>query len=481
MLFNSLTFWIFFVVVYGFYLFLRFPDQNVLLIIASFIFYGAWDWRFLILLVLTTIVDYWGALFLVKSSRRKMRLFILWCCLGFNLGLLGFFKYFNFFADSFYSIAGLAGWHPEQIMLHVVLPVGISFYTFQSMSYMIEIWRGRLAPCRSYFFYLSYVSFFPQLVAGPIERPWRLLPQVSTPRIITYPKVSSGLRLVLWGLFKKVVIGDNAAQLADFVFQGWTGMSGTAILIGVYAFALQIYGDFSGYTDIARGIARMMGFDLMINFRAPYLAVNPSDFWQRWHISLSTWLRDYLYIPLGGNRKGKTTTVRNLLITMLLGGLWHGAAWNFLLWGFYHGLLLVLYHLYDENWRQKKGSLGAIFPPSFWRLIRVFMMFHLTCAGWIFFRAGSAGEALGMLRKIIGDFSLQPILEVMSYSPMCLALSAAALSFLCLYFYKDTEMFSGMRISQWPFILRFGLYAALGCIFLFTGVWDARQFIYFQF
>ena len=481
MLFNSITFWIFFTAVYGCYLLLRFPGQNALLILASFVFYGAWDWRFLILLVLTTVVDYWGAYFLVRQTRSFARHALLTASIAVNLGILGFFKYFNFFADSFYRLAALLGWQPEPFLLHVILPVGVSFYTFQSISYMIEVWRGRMKPADNYFYYLAYVSFFPQLVAGPIERPGRLLPQLSAPRRVTWEAFSGGLELALWGLFKKAVIADNAAQLADLVFNGWQGMSGFATLTGVYAFAIQIYGDFSGYTDIARGLARMLGVDLMVNFRAPYLAVNPADFWRRWHISLSTWLRDYLYIPLGGSRCGRWLTLRNLFLTMLLGGLWHGAAWNFVLWGFYHGLILAAYRVYEDAGRAALQRVTAGLPPLFWRAFRVLLMFHLTCIGWVFFRAHSAGQAFGMLGKIAWALDLRPAAEILFYSPWTLGIGVLVAGAVMFYFLNNTPQGRHGAVGRLPLGLRLGLYTLLAAVFVFTGVTEARQFIYFQF
>src|SRR5690606_20634460 len=320
-----------------------------------------------------------------------------------NLGILGFFKYFDFFVESLSSVlvaAGLPGLEP---VLNVVLPVGISFYTFQTMSYTIDVYRGHLKPSRDLLDFAVYVSFFPQLVAGPIERATRFLPQIVSPRQRTAADLPEGAYLVLSGLFRKVVIADNLAAIANGIFSADPStLTGPEVVVGVYAFAFQIYGDFSGYSAIARGVAHWLGYDLMVNFRMPYLAVSPSDFWRRWHISLSTWLRDYLYIPLGGNRAGTVATYRNLALTMLLGGLWHGAAWTFVAWGAFHGLILVAYRAFA-------GKRDASERPLLARLPAMFVMFHLVCVSWLLFRAESIGQAFQMAVTAVSDFSFTPL------------------------------------------------------------------------
>src|SRR3972149_1993846 len=348
MLFNSSTFLIFFVVVYTLYLLLqkRLKAQNALLLVASYIFYASWDWRFLSLLLLSTTVDFFiakaiGSTDDLTPAGKARRKTLLACSILFNLGVLGFFKYFNFFSESFIGLLNLFSMKADLITLNIVLPLGISFYTFQEMGYTIDVYRKHMKPTHNPFNFALFVAFFPHLVAGPIQRAESLLLQLERPRRITIEQVNTGLFLILWGLFKKVVIADNVREVANLIFNNYTNYSGLDIVIGGLAFAVQIYGDFSGYSDIARGIARLMGFELMVNFRLPYFALNPTDFWQRWHISLSTWLRDYLYIPLGGNRKSNLITCRNLFLTMLLGGLWHGASWNFVIWGAYHGLIPI--------------------------------------------------------------------------------------------------------------------------------------------
>ena len=333
MLFNSVQFVLFFVAVVVMHWAATPRWRNPILLAASYIFYGMWDWRFLGLLLVSTFVDYSVGRLLEGDRPERTRRALLATSVTVNLGILGFFKYANFFADGFVDLAGSIGLAPGQFTLQVILPVGISFYTFQTMSYSIDVYRRRLEPCRSVVDFATYVAYFPQLVAGPIERAHNLLPRLQrTDRSIGRAEIESGLGLILLGLVKKVVLADGVASVADKAFSDPSGLSFVAVAAGVVAFSIQIYGDFSGYTDIARGVSRLLGVELLLNFRQPYLARNITEFWRQWHISLSNWLRDYLYIPLGGNRRGSTLTVVNLMITMLLGGLWHGASWTFVFW-----------------------------------------------------------------------------------------------------------------------------------------------------
>jgi len=401
MLFNSTQFFLFFIIFYSLYLLVhkRLRWRNLLLLVGSYIFYGSWNWTFLGLILLSTLVDYRVGQLIARRSPdkpadKRSRQRLLFVSVFVNLGVLGVFKYFNFFADSFVDLLNVFGLQADDITLHVLLPVGISFYTFQTLSYTIDVYRGKLEPVDNLVDFATFVAFFPQLVAGPIERATNLLPQIQSIRPIRIEQIHSGLYLILWGLFQKVVIADNAAILANTIFNSYEQYSGIEILVGVLAFTFQIYGDFSGYSDIARGISRLMGIELMVNFRLPYFALNPSDFWNRWHISLSSWLRDYLYIPLGGNRKGTAKTYRNLMITMVLGGLWHGAAWNFVIWGFYHGTILVLYRLFErkpmhENpWSGRYNYLIVGF--------KMLVMFGLTLFGWMIFRVESMEQLFHM-------------------------------------------------------------------------------------
>ena len=378
--------------------------QNVLLLAASYFFYGWWDWRFLILIAISTFVDFHCAHYISRSDNPGRRRFLLTVSLLINLGFLGIFKYFNFFEDSMVQLLRVMGFTSvNPTLLAILLPPGISFYTFQEVAYIVDVYQRKQKPAASIVDYALFISLFPHLIAGPIQRPSHLLPQVQFPRRYDGDKFFGGLMLILSGLFRKCVIADNCAILANAAFEGKLGPpSLPVLLIGAYAFAWQIYGDFSGYSDIARGSAQLLGFHFMVNFRQPYLATSLQDFWRRWHISLSTWLRDYLYIPLGGNRHGETKTRRNLLLTMLLGGLWHGANWTFVLWGGIHGLGLAVERKISKMLRLPGNKHAAaadcgstLFSLKSWtgRIV----IFHLVCLAWVFFRAQSLAAAGEML------------------------------------------------------------------------------------
>ncbi len=466
MIFNSLSFWAFFALVFGLYLVLPHRGQNRLLLVASYFFYGCWDWRFLSLIALTTCVDYVVSHRVVACADPRGRKRLLLVSLITNLTILGFFKYFNFFADSAQDILAALGFHLEAWKLQIVLPVGISFYTFQSLSYTVDVYRGDLKPARSLLDFALYISFFPQLVAGPIERATHLLPQVENPRTLSWERAREASWLILWGLFKKVVIADNLAVVADSVFNGQTPLTTLYVLVGVYAFAFQIYGDFSGYSDMARGLARLMGFDLMLNFNNPYFARNPSDFWRRWHISLSTWLRDYLYIPLGGNRKGERRTYINLSLTMLLGGLWHGAAWTFVVWGAYQGLLLAAHRAWKGE--ERKSHQGR-------NPLAVIGMFHLACIGWLLFRAQTLGQVGTMLRGLVmpGNFAWSDLSPWITFVLLC-----SPLWLVQLLQEKTGDPLAPMKLSLFP---RTMLLAVIFLMLWAVGNTGSRAFIYFQF
>ena len=382
MLFNSFAFLAFFAVTYGLYLAARDRRvQNRMLLVASYVFYGWWDWRFLSLIAVSTAVDYALGIAMSESEDPGKRRRLVWTSVAVNLGILGFFKYFDFFAESAITALNAVGMDADPLTLRIILPVGISFYTFQTLSYTIDIYRRRLEPTRDFLDFALFVAFFPQLVAGPIERASSLLPQIAKPRRVDWGQINAGVHLIIWGFFKKIVIADNAAITANEIFNNIERYQGADLIVGALAFTLQIYGDFSGYSDIARGLAKLMGFDLMVNFKLPYFARSPSDFWRRWHVSLSSWLRDYLYISLGGNRGGAVNTYRNLCITMLLGGLWHGASWNFVLWGAFHGAILVLYRVTPVLRDEPDPESGWL--AWAWR---VPVMFVFTVFGWVLFR-----------------------------------------------------------------------------------------------
>jgi D-alanyl-lipoteichoic acid acyltransferase DltB (MBOAT superfamily) len=469
MLFNSVDFLVFFALVFGTYLVLPHRGQNLLLLVASYYFYGCWDYRFLSLIALSTTVDHIVANRIhaeTRSARRKQWLAV---SMIVNLGVLGFFKYFNFFVGSLESLLGGWGIHAASWRLDIVLPVGISFYTFQSMSYTIDVYRGQLVPAKRFTDYALFVSLFTQLVAGPIERATTLLPQVLHKRVVTWPDIQVGTWLFLWGLFKKLVIGDNLAVVADQVFAGDVPWTTGTVLLGIYAFALQIYCDFSAYSDMARGLGFFLGFNIMINFRNPYFALNPSDFWRRWHISLSTWLRDYLYIPLGGNRHGVRRTYINLFLTMLLGGLWHGAAWTFVAWGAFHGGLLAVH-----RWVRGEAGREPV-SSNFGRFLRMAGMFHAVCFGWLLFRAESMSVVTGMLHGLF----TQP-----GWSTLCstwlfqMVLLSAPMWVVQVLEERTGDPLAPMRLSLVPRAL---LYTTVLLMLIALANTGSRAFIYFQF
>jgi alginate O-acetyltransferase complex protein AlgI len=504
MVFNSLHFAIFFVVVLTVVSVLRnrVTARNAFLLACGYYFYGWWDWRFLGLLAFTTCFDYFCGRMLGDGTKRGFDLAtadrveptsldrgkedvlfrgpgdraFLAASIVVNLVVLGFFKYFNFFVDSAEVLLRQMGFHPHVTTLNVILPVGISFYTFQSMSYIIDVYRGVLKSERNFLTYATFVAFFPPLVAGPIERASHLLPQLKRPSDMTLDRFYAGSYLIGWGLFKKVVIADNVAVVADACFELFKGTDGNPVStagltawIGMYAFAIQIYCDFSGYTDIARGVARCMGFELTLNFNLPYFSVNPSDFWKRWHISLSSWLRDYLYIPLGGNRKGNVRTYVNLMLTMLIGGLWHGAAWTYVIWGAYQGALLCVHRLF-------KPGLDRLPLRGFaWTLARVVVMFHLICIGWLVFRAETVAQAWRMLRAAFTSVRVDP-LDPALY--LTLAVTGGVLLIVQLAQAWTREALVGFKL---PAPLRAVAYAAVLLGIIIFGEAHGRAFIYFQF
>ncbi len=473
MLFNSFTFVGFFILVYTLYLLLKnhYKAQNIVLLIASYIFYGYWDWRFTSLLALSTIVDFTVGLLLQNTEEERKRKLLLFISIFFNLSLLGFFKYFNFFAESFTGLFQVFGMEADWVTLNVLLPVGISFYTFQTMSYTIDVYKRDLQPINSFLDFALFVSFFPQLVAGPIERATTLIPQIISPRHLKLEQINAGIYLIIWGYFKKLVIADNMANIANSVFNNYTQYQGLDIAIGILAFTIQIYGDFSGYSDIARGLSKLMGFELMVNFKLPYFALNPSDFWLRWHISLSTWLRDYLYIPLGGNRRGNFNTYRNLFLTMLLGGLWHGAAWNFVIWGAFQGLILIIYRFFDKEPEHLDPWCGKY---SYLRIFgKMLLMFILTNIGWLIFRSSSINQIYYMLSNIGLGISEKSLLWGYDLVFLCLPLLL-----IQIYQYVTRDLLILTKLKP---VVRVAIYSFLIIWICIFGTREAGEFIYFQF
>jgi alginate O-acetyltransferase complex protein AlgI len=395
MWFDTPAYALFLVLVVAIYWRLPHKAQNSFLLASSYFFYGWWDYRFLVLMIASTTVDFFIAREIQRSSQLATRRGLLIGSLAVNFAILGFFKYFNFFTDSANHLLGVLGLSVAAPLLKIILPPGISFYTFQEVAYIVDVYKGKLKAADSYVDYALFISLFPHLIAGPIQRPNHLLPQVQDKRVFDSERFFDGALLILSGLFRKCVIADNCALLANAAFSGNFGAPTLPIAaLGTYAFAWQIYGDFSGYSDIARGSAQLMGFHFMVNFRQPYLARSIQDFWRRWHISLSTWLRDYLYIPLGGSAEPGRKTYQNLLLTMLLGGLWHGANWTFVLWGWLHGAALAVErHIRTEAWFPRLRWTG-------WLWLRRICIFHLVCFGWVFFRAESLAAGMKFLHGL---------------------------------------------------------------------------------
>jgi D-alanyl-lipoteichoic acid acyltransferase DltB (MBOAT superfamily) len=481
MLFNSFEFFIFFPIVLTAYWLLPLRQQNLMLLAASYLFYGFWDWRFLSLIALSTLIDYSAGLKIeqarvsgVAVSQKHMKLWLL-ISICSNLGILGFFKYYNFFVQSAQEMLALAGLDIGFMRLDIVLPVGISFYTFQTMSYTIDVYRGVLRPIRNLSDYALYLSYFPQLVAGPIERATNLLPAITKRRIFNREQFQDGLLLILFGLFKKVYVADNLAPYVDGIFR-MSDPSGIQVLGGMYAFAIQIYCDFSGYSDIARGCSKCLGINLMVNFRHPYIAINPADRWRRWHISLSTWLRDYLYIPMGGNRLGRNKTYRNLGLTMLLGGLWHGAAWNYVIWGAWEGLLLIVHRMFADGLK-KIGIIARIFPAWVKIGTKIFVMFHLVCVGWIIFRCSSLKQIQRMFGNLLswqGPFAGSPQDLFMPFVGFGLPL------FFFEYLLHRVEQVEQRGYLSLRLLTHCVVYSVMFYMIAFYGA-SAQSFIYFQF
>ncbi|MBI3269085.1 MAG: MBOAT family protein [Planctomycetes bacterium] len=472
MLFNSWVFVVFFVVVYVLYLRLGHEGQNRLLLAASFLFYGWWDVRFLGLLILSSSFDWYCGLLLSRTESIPRRKALVAAVVLSNLGILAAFKYCDLFLGSLEAVLRFFGGHPGTLALGVVVPVGVSFYTFQTIGYVVDLYRGDVAPCGSLRDYLLFVSFFPQLVAGPIERASHLLGQVTGRRTLAAPALREALWHLVLGFFLKVCVADNLAPMAEEGF-GNPDSSGLMALIGLYAFAFQIYCDFGGYSEIARGLAKLMGFELMENFRMPYFATGPREFWRRWHISLSTWLRDYLYLPLGGNRLGARRTYRNLLLTMLLGGLWHGAQWKFVLWGLYQGTLLMVERaLVPEEGR---GGAPARRPWTPGRALRTFFFFQLVCVGWLLFRCDAVRQVWELPVRMVTRFGARPS-DLQALAVLCLLVAPV----LVLDVLRERAGRVGF-VFAWPAAARWATCVLLLALVALFGARGGQQFIYFQF
>jgi alginate O-acetyltransferase complex protein AlgI len=487
MLFNSIDFAIFLPIVFFLYWFVADKNlklQNLLIVVSSYVFYGWWDWRFLSLIIFSTIIDYSVGVRLSKEENIPKRKILLWISILVNLGFLGFFKYYNFFLDNFITAFSFLGTPIDIQGLNIILPVGISFYTFQTLSYTIDVYKRRLEPTKDFIAFTAFVSFFPQLVAGPIERATNLLPQFYKKRTFEYKKSVDGLRQILWGLFKKIVIADNSAHIANEIFNNSPDYSGSTLVLGAIFFTFQIYCDFSGYSDIAIGTSRLFGFNLKQNFAFPYFSRDISEFWRRWHISLSTWFRDYLYIPLGGSLGGTWMKVRNTFAIFIVSGFWHGANWTFIIWGLLNAIYFLPLLLTKNNRKNLNIVAQGRMLPSFREFFQIFFTFGLTVLGWIFFRAENVHHAFSYLSGIFNSslFSIPHI-------PLINDLYILQTVFLiCLFLLIEWIGREGKyAIEEIPFfwkrkkIFRWTLYLLIGLAIFTFGNFNKTEFIYFAF
>ncbi|KZS42095.1 acyltransferase [Aquimarina aggregata] len=483
MVFNSLDFLIFLPIVFICYWFLfskKIKIQNSFLLLASYLFYGLWDWRFLFLIFASTLVDFIIGQAIYNSNSDKKRKTWLWFSVIFNVGLLGFFKYYNFFIDSWVDFISVFGYDLKSSWtLQIILPVGISFYTFQTMSYSLDIFYKRLKPTKDFISFATFVSFFPQLVAGPIERASNLLSQITTKRTFDSKQCIEGLKLILWGMFKKVVIADSIAPIVDDIFANYTDYPASTLILGVSLFSFQVYGDFSGYSDIAIGTSKLFGIELMSNFKFPTFSRNVAEYWQRWHVSLSTWFRHYIYIPLGGNRVGKIKSIRNIIIIFLVSGFWHGANWTFIVWGAIHAVLYIPVFLMGRN-RIYMNTVVAEnrWFPSLTEIAQIILTFSLVTFSRVFFRSESITDAFGFIKQIISNFNYESYQHPLGYRMIDY--------FILLGLFTVYE-FRIRRDERAPFkfnskIVRFITYTLviLGMLLFYDDRID-RSFIYFQF
>lgn len=475
MLFNSLQFVLFFITILVLYFALPYRYRWILLLLASYYFYMCWNAKYIILIIISTLIDYFASLRMAALSERRQRRKYLLLSIFSNLGLLFTFKYFNFFSRSFYDLFQAIGLHVPTPVLNVLLPVGISFYTFQTLSYTIDVYRGKIPAEKHLGIFALYVSFFPQLVAGPIERASNLLPQFQRKNDFDDSRTVSGLRLMLWGLFKKIVVADRLALYVDAVYNNVDFHGGLTFAVATYFFAFQIYCDFSGYSDIAIGAARILGYDLMKNFDRPYFSRTVPEFWRRWHISLSTWFKDYLYIPLGGNRVKTRRLYLNLFLVFFVSGIWHGANWTFLFWGALHGLYIVISRLTLSARDQLVQRLNI--SPWIVQTFRTLITFHLVWFSWIYFRAQSLGQANQIVAKIFA----RPWGDLFVSAPDQMVYAVLALVILLgveLYLEKFRL---AIIFNRFPVAIRWTAYAVICIVLLLMGVFNGSQFIYFQF
>lgn len=480
MLFNSINFAIFLPIVFVLYWFvinknLRF--QNLLLLISSYFFYACWDWRFMFLLIFSTFLDYYTGIKISESKNNSVKKFWFWLSISVNIGFLGIFKYYNFFATSFSEAVSNLGFQINPYTIKVILPIGISFYTFHGLSYVIDIYKDRIKAEKDFINYSVFVSFFPLLVAGPIERATHLLPQIQKKRIFNYAQAIDGMRQILWGLFKKIVIADQCAEYANLIFNNSDNQSGSNLVLGAIFFTFQIYGDFSGYSDIALGTARLFGIELLRNFAFPYFSRDIAEFWRRWHISLSSWFKDYLYIPLGGSKGGTWMKVRNTFIIFIVSGFWHGANWTFIIWGILNALYIMPSIILNTNRMNLEIVAKGKNIPTIKEFLAMSLTFSLTVLAWIFFRSNNLSHALSYLA---GIFS-KSLLSIPTYKPPYLFL------LLCLFILIEwvgrEHQYAIQKMGlTWAKSVRWLFYLALVLvIYYFSLSSSTQEFIYFQF
>jgi D-alanyl-lipoteichoic acid acyltransferase DltB (MBOAT superfamily) len=477
MFFNSVSFAVFLLIVFLLYWFVFnkwLRVQNIFILLASYIFYGWWDWRFLALIAFSTVVDFLLAIRIKKNSSVSKRKLWLAVSILTNLGLLGFFKYYNFFIENWIEAWDVLGFKMSVETMNIILPVGISFYTFQTLSYTIDVYRKKIKPTKNVLDFAAYVAFFPQLVAGPIERASHLLPQFQKERAFNYKYAESGLHLIIWGLFQKVVIADSCAVYANGIFNNYEQFNGLTLLAGAFYFAFQIYGDFAGYSNIAIGVARLLGFDLMRNFNYPYFSRDIAEFWRRWHISLSTWFRDYLYIPLGGSRGTVTLKIRNVFIIFIVSGFWHGADWTFLAWGAVHALLFLPLILTNKNKRYVENIASEELLPSLKEFFQILATFTLVMLAWVLFRADTIDDAMNYLKNLVTKFSFE--IEYMPIERYSIELMGLIFTFISIEWVH--RRFEHPFVGKWKW-----LKITVAVIMLVTlGVYsNYQEFIYFQF
>ena len=478
MLFNSLNFAIFLPIVFFLYWFAtknKFKLQNILLLVSSYFFYACWDWRFLFLLIFSTLLDYFTGLKMSNAENHNLRRFWFWTSISINLGFLGVFKYYNFFVGSFASALENIGLNINPWTLKIILPVGISFYTFHGLSYVIDIYKNRIKAEKNFIDYSVFVSFFPLLVAGPIERATHLLPQIQKKRVFNYSKAVDGLKQILWGLFKKIVIADQCAEFANQIFNNSADYSGSTLVLGALFFTFQIYGDFSGYSDIALGTARLFGIELLRNFSFPYFSRDIAEFWRRWHISLSTWFRDYLYIPLGGSKGGTWMKVRNTFVIFILSGFWHGANWTFIIWGLLNAIYIMPSIILSTNRTNLEIVAKGKYLPSLTDLFSIGITFGLTVFAWIFFRAENLSHATQYISQIFSS-SLFTVPTVRPKILIILIIIFVIVEWIGRESQHTLEKFG----FKFPKTINWCIYyLIILTIFYFAG--SEQQFIYFQF